>query len=139
MNPEAVALVESSWTQVAPIAAQAADLFYAELFERDPQLRPLFRGNMVEQGAKLMQMIGLAVGKLRQPEVLVPVLQNLGRRHAGYGVADAHYGTVGAALLATLEKGLGPAFTPEVRAAWASIYGVMAEVMTVAARPAQAA
>jgi len=139
MNPEAVVLVQSSWAQVAPIAPQAADIFYSELFERDPQLRPLFRGNMIEQGEKLMQMIGLAVGKLRQPEVLVPVLQNLGRRHAGYGVVDGHYAAVGAALLATLEKGLGSAFTPEVRAAWSSIYGVMTEVMTDAARPAQAA
>jgi hemoglobin-like flavoprotein len=139
MNPEAVALVQSSWTKVAPIAAQAADIFYAELFERDPQLRPLFRGNMTEQGGKLMQMIGLAVAKLGQPELLVPVLQNLGRRHSVYGVVDRHYGTVGAALLATLEKGLGPGFTPEVRAAWTATYGVMTEVMTTAARQAQAA
>jgi hemoglobin-like flavoprotein len=93
----------------------------------------------VQQGEKLMQMIGVAVSKLDAPEVLVPALQALGRRHGGYGFQDKDYGTVGAALLSTLEKGLGPAFTAEVKAAWAEVYGVMTEVMTEAARVARAA
>lgn len=133
MTPNTIALVQSSWSQVVPIAPQAAALFYDELFARDPALKPLFRGDMAQQGAKLMQMIGVAVSKLQEPEVLIPALQALGRRHRGYGVAPAHYDTVGAALLATLEKGLGPAFTDEVRAAWATTYGVMSGVMIEAA------
>jgi hemoglobin-like flavoprotein len=80
-----------------------------------------------------MQMIALAVGKLGQPEVLIPVLQGLGRRHAGYGVRDHHYDTVGAALLKTLRQGLGVAFTPEVEDAWVEVYGVLAGVMKEAA------
>jgi hemoglobin-like flavoprotein len=133
MTPDTVVLVQSSWNQVVPIAPQAAALFYDELFARDPALKPLFRGDMAQQGAKLMQMIGVAVSKLDEPAVLVPALQALGRRHRGYGVAPAHYDTVGAALLATLEKGLGSAFTAEVRAAWTTTYGVMAGVMIEAA------
>jgi hemoglobin-like flavoprotein len=139
MKPATIAAVQSSWSKVAPIAPTAAALFYQELFERDPALRRLFKGDMVQQGEKLMQMIGVAVSKLDAPEVLVPALQALGRRHGGYGVQDKDYGTVGAALLSTLEKGLGPAFTAEVKAAWTEVYGVMTEVMTEAARVARAA
>lgn len=133
MTPQTVQLVQSSWAQVAPIATQAAALFYANLFTRDPSLKVLFKGDMVEQGAKLMQMIGVAVSKLDQPDVLIPALEKLGQRHAGYGVLEAHYGTVAGALLDTLATGLGPAFTPEVKAAWTEVYGVMASVMLKAA------
>jgi hemoglobin-like flavoprotein len=134
MNDTDIRLVQDSFQKVAPIAPQAAALFYANLFEADPSLRTLFRGDMVAQGEKLMQMIGVAVGKLNEPEVLIPVLQKLGVRHAGYGVEDAHYDTVGGALLKTLGQGLGDAFTPEVQAAWTRIYGVMASTMKDAAR-----
>ena len=127
------ALVRQSWSKVAAIAPQAAALFYKNLFEADPSLKALFKGDMDEQGRKLMQMIGAAVGKLDDPASLVPVLQNLGRRHAGYGVKASHYPIVGAALLKTLEQGLGADFTPDVRTAWAGVYGVIAETMTAAA------
>lgn len=133
MQAQTVSLVQSSWAQVSPIATQAAALFYSNLFEADPSLKPLFKGDMVQQGQKLMQMIGAAVGKLGDLDTLVPILQNLGRRHVDYGVQPAHYDTVGGSLLKTLEQGLGAAFTPEVKAAWTEVYGVMAGVMIQAA------
>lgn len=133
MSPETIAAVQSSWQKVVPIASTAAALFYQALFERDPNLRALFKGNMEQQGDKLMQMIGLAVSKLEAPDILVPTLQALGRRHGGYGVQDRDYDTVGAALLSTLEKGLGKDFTPAVKAAWTAVYGVMSQVMIDAA------
>ena len=134
MNPNTVPLVIRSWAQVAPIAREAAVLFYGNLFSADPTLKPLFRGqNMEAQGARLMQMIGAAVSKLNDLPTLVPILQQLGHRHADYGVQDAHYATVGSALLKTLGQGLGEAFTPEVEAAWTEVYGVMAKVMMEAA------
>lgn len=129
MNPQTITLVQDSWQQVKPIAPAAAALFYQNLFAADPSLKSLFKGDMVAQGAKLMQMIGAAVGKLGDLDTLVPILQAMGRRHVGYGVADAHYATVGGALLKTLETGLGPVFTPPVKAAWTEVYGVMAETM----------
>lgn len=129
MNPLAIDRVKQSWALVLPIAPQAADLFYAHLFALDPALQPLFKGDMRAQGQKLMQMIGAAIGKLDELETLVPILQGLGRRHAGYGVEPAHYATVGAALLQTLSQGLGEAFTPDTRQAWTQVYGVMAETM----------
>ena len=129
MNPNTIYHVQSSWAQVLPIARQAAAIFYDQLFTLDPSLRSLFKGDMQAQGTRLMQMIGVAVGQLNQLDTLVPVLQGLGRRHTGYGVVPKHYAIVGTALLATLSKGLGPAFTAEVEAAWIEVYGVMSTVM----------
>ena len=129
MNENTVKLVQGSWVKVMPIAAQAAELFYNNLFKLDPSLKPLFKGDMQAQGKKLMQMIGAAVGKLGDLDSLIPVLQNLGQRHETYGVKPAHYATVGSALLATLSQGLGDDFTPEVRQAWNQVYGIMTNVM----------
>ena len=129
-------LVQDSFKTIAPIADDAAALFYRRLFELDPSLQAMFRGDMKEQRKKLMQMIGAAVKGLDRLEQLVPVVEDLGRRHAGYGVADKHYDTVGAALLWTLEKGLGDAFTPEMHEAWATVYGILATTMKKAATEA---
>jgi hemoglobin-like flavoprotein len=129
MNSEQIEIVQASFTQVQPIAVDAARLFYSRLFEIDPSLRPMFRGDMDEQGRKLMQMIGVAVGSLRRLEQVLPAVEDLGRRHAGYGVRDEHYATVAAALLWTLEQGLGEAFTPEVRDAWAAMYELVSSAM----------
>jgi len=133
MTPEQKQLVQMSWRQVEPIAPLAADIFYNTLFEMDPGLRPLFKGDIAEQGRKLMTMIGAAVGMLDRLDDLVPVVQRLGERHATYGVTVADYSTVAAALLKTLETGLGPAFTPEVKAAWVAVYGVLSQTMIDAA------
>lgn len=135
MQQHTITLVQGSWQKVAAIAPQAAELFYQNLFTADPSLKPLFKGDMPEQGKKLMQMIGAAVGKLNDLPTLVPILQGLGKRHAGYGVEDSHYQTVGAALLKTLGQGLGADFTEEVKEAWTAVYTVMADVMVAAAKP----
>lgn len=129
MNSEQVALVQSTWEKVQPISETAAELFYSRLFELDPTLRALFKSPLDEQGRKLVKMIGIAVKGLDRLDTLVPAVQDLGRRHVGYGVKDHHYDTVGAALLWTLEKGLGADFTPEVREAWSETYNVLADTM----------
>lgn len=134
MQAQTISLVQNSFAQVTPIAPQAAALFYTNLFELNPRLKNLFRGDMEAQGAKLMQMIGAAVGKLHEPHLLLPILQHLAERHKDYGVEDEHYATVGEALLKTLEQGLGEQFTPPVRKAWEEVYGVMASTMMAAAR-----
>ena len=126
-------LVQESWQQVVPIADQAAALFYGRLFELDPNLKPLFRGDMKEQGKKLMQMITVAVKSLDKLDTVLPAVQALGRRHVQYGVTDQMYDTVGQALLWTLEQGLGKAFTAEVGTAWARTYFTLASVMKEAA------
>jgi len=133
MNPIQKQLVQSSFAKVVPIADTAAELFYAKLFALDPALKPLFRGDMKEQGRKLMRMIATAVNGLDRLDALAPAVQDLGRRHVAYGVTAAHYDTVGAALLWTLEQGLGPEFSPEVKQAWATVYGLLAQTMKDAA------
>jgi hemoglobin-like flavoprotein len=131
-----VGLVQETFAVIARIADDAAMLFYRRLFEIDPALQPMFKGNMAEQRKKLMQMLTAAVKGLDHVDKLIPVVEDLGRRHAGYGVEDRHYDTVGEALLWTLQKGLGPAFTPEAREAWATVYGVLATTMKNAAAKA---
>ena len=132
-------LVQTSFATIVPIADDAAALFYQRLFELDPSLEAMFRGSMIEQRRKLMHMLTAAVKGLDRLEQLVPVVQDLGRRHAAYGVAEDHYDTVGAALLWTLEMGLGAGFTAETREAWTAVYALLATTMKDAAREALAA
>ena len=139
MTPAQKQLIQSSFAKVVPIAEQAAELFYGRLFELDPALKPMFKGDMSEQGRKLMSTLGVAVGSLDNLDALLPVLQNLGRGHVAYGVQDSHYDTVGAALLWTLEQGLGDDFTPELKDAWVEFYTIVATVMKEAAADAKAA
>lgn len=137
MTPDQIQMVQTSFTAVARIAEPAAALFYDRLFALDPALRPLFaQSDMAAQGRKLMAAIGQVVGALRTPERVLPALQVMGARHAGYGVKEAHYATVGAALLWTLEQGLGEAFTPAMRDAWAEAYGIVSGAMMAAAAEA---
>lgn len=133
MTANEIRLVQSSFQKILPVSETAADLFYRRLFELDPSLRALFKGDMKDQGHKLMQMIAAAVQGLDKPDTLIPVVQSLGKRHAGYGVEARHYDTVGAALLWTLEQGLGKDFTPEIKAAWTETYKLLAGTMQAAA------
>src|SRR5215212_7442269 len=102
MHPIQIQLVQSSFARVEPIADTAATLFYTRLFELDPSLRLMFKGNMVEQGKKLMTTLKVVVNGLTRLDALVPAVQTLGRRHASYGVTDEHYDIVADALLWTL-------------------------------------
>jgi hemoglobin-like flavoprotein len=129
VTPAQKALVQHSFRQVVPIASQAADLFYGRLFEVDPTLRTLFKSDLREQKKKLMQMLAAVVNGLDDLEALVPIVRDLGVRHAAYGVRDEHYDTVGSVLLWTLEQGLGDAFTPDTHEAWTAAYGLLATTM----------
>jgi hemoglobin-like flavoprotein len=136
MTPEQVGLIKESWSKVLPISDKAAELFYGKLFELDPDIKPLFKGDMEEQGKKLMKMINTAVNGLDRLDEIVPAVQQLGARHIAYGVKDEHYDTAGAALLWTLGAGLGDAFTEDTKEAWAAVYGVLADTMKAAAAEA---
>lgn len=136
MTPDQVALVRTSFDKVRPISEEAARLFYARLFEIAPEVRPLFKSNMAEQGRKLMGALALVVNGLDDLAKLGPAVEALGKRHAAYGVTDDHYQPVGAALIWTLEQGLGPDFTAEVRTAWIDAYLALADIMQDAAASA---
>ena len=134
MTPQQKFLVQQTWEQVAPIADQAAEMFYDRLFELDPSLRELFaETDMAAQRGMLMNMLGTAVRGLDDIERLIPAVEELGRRHVGYGVADAHYDTVREALFWTLGQGLGEAWTLHAADAWGVVYGTVADIMRNAA------
>lgn len=136
MTPEQIDIVQSTFKKVVPIADTAGDIFYARLFEIAPDTRALFPEVMTDQKKKLMQMIGVAVNGLRDLDAIVPAVQELGARHNGYNVTDAHYDSVAEALIYTLGKGLGDDFTPEAKAAWTETYGLLAGVMKDAQKAA---
>jgi hemoglobin-like flavoprotein len=138
MTPKQVELVQSTWKMVLPISDTAAELFYGKLFDADPALKALFKGDMKAQGRKLMQMIGTAVNGLANLGSIVPAVQDLGRRHVKYGVKDKDYDTVAGALVWTLGQGLGEKFTPEVKDAWVAAYTILAKTMKDAAATAPA-
>ncbi len=134
MTPTQKQLVRTSFAKVEPIADAAAVMFYDELFVLDPQLRHLFKSDMAEQRKKLMQMLAVAVAHLDDWQTIANAVRALGQRHRGYGVSPADYDTVGTALITTLERGLGPDFTPDVREAWlACIAAVAGEMLDEAA------
>jgi len=133
MTPDQIALVRQSFAKVLPIRDAAAALFYDRLFTLDPSTRPMFRGDLKSQGAKLMAAIGAVVRSLDRIDTMLPTIRDLARRHVGYGVRNEHYAAVGSALLWTLEQGLGADFTPEVRDAWATAYGMLSAAMIEAA------
>lgn len=133
MTPEQIALVKSSWKSVEPIADAAAMLFYGRLFEIAPEVKPLFaKADMKEQGAKLMKMLGIAVASLDKLDEIMPAVTAMAQRHVDYGVKPKDYEPVGAALLWTLEQGLGDAFTPETKEAWTTVYVTLSGAMIAA-------
>lgn len=133
MDTKQVTLVQESFKKVAPIADAAAEIFYARLFELDPDLKKLFKSDMKEQGKKLMATLGIVIAGLDRPEAIIPAAEKLARKHVDYGVKTEDYTTVGNALLYTLKQGLGEAYTDEVRKAWIAAYKVLADVMKKAA------
>lgn len=133
-----IKLVQESFTKVAPIADKAAELFYGRLFEIAPEVKPMFKTDLTDQGAKLMKTLALAVSSLTNLPALVPVVEDLAVRHIDYGVKDEHYAPVGEALIWTLEQGLGDAFTEECKEAWLAVYTLLSETMIAATKKATA-
>jgi len=129
MTPDDVSLVQASFAKVVPISEEAAALFYGRLFEIAPEVKPLFHGDMAEQGSKLMATLAVVVKGLSDLPAILPAASALAKRHVTYGVKQSHYGPVGAALLWTLERGLGADWTPEVAAAWTSAYVTLSGYM----------
>lgn len=129
MTPEQVRLVQTTFEKIRPVAQETGELFYQKFFEMDPTVRPLFKGDMKQQGLMLMTAIGMAVSNIDRPETIAGNIEALGRRHWNYGVRAADYNTFGAALMWTLEQVLGDAFTQEAREAWGETFALLSENM----------
>jgi hemoglobin-like flavoprotein len=137
MTPHQIELVQNSFKSVTPILEAATMMFYDRLFPLDPSLRHMFHGPQVEQARKLGHVLTIVVNGLSRPQQILGAVEELGRRHLTYGVRPEHYATVGAALLWTLQTGLGEAFTPEVREAWTCVYMFLSSTMQQAAANAE--
>lgn len=133
MTSDQINLVQASFRQVLPQAETAAKVFYKRLFELDERLQALFPKDMLTQGNKLMQFLGLAVVSLNKLEQLRPTLRTLGARHVTYGVLEEDYDTVGSALMWTLERTLGDTYTRELEASWIEVYGMISAEMKAGA------
>jgi nitric oxide dioxygenase len=129
MDSTQIKLVQDSFSKVAPISEQAAALFYGRLFEISPEVKPMFQGDIREQGKKLMGTLAVVVGGLTNLEAILPAASRLAKLHVGYGVKAEHYTPVGAALLWTLEQGLGEAWTPDLASAWTAAYTTLSGYM----------
>jgi hemoglobin-like flavoprotein len=123
ISPDQVTIVQETYLTFAANAQRVGKIFYDRLFEIDPTLRPMFKGDIDAQAIKLMQMVGTAVNALRKPKLLTDAVTALGRRHVGYGVKPEHYTMVGEALLFAIKNQLKDGFTPDVEDAWRSVYG----------------
>src|SRR6201982_366484 len=141
MTPEQVTLVQQTFALVVPVADKAAETFYGRLFDVAPAVKPLFRGDMTEQRRKLMATLAVVVRGLSDLPSILPAASALAIRHVSYGARREHYPVVGAALLYTLEQGLGSAWTQEVASAWTAAYETLSGYMITEAygRPSQAA
>ena len=129
MTPDQISLIQASFAKVAPISEQAAAMFYGRLFEIAPEVKPLFRGDMTEQGRKLMAMLGVVVNSIDKLEAILPAASALAKRHVDYGVKAEDYTPVGVALLWTLQQGLGKAWTPDLAQAWGAAYTLLSDYM----------
>lgn len=134
MTPQQKQIVKDTWSAVIPIQEQAAAMFYERLFSEHPEVKPLFKGDMQEQGEKLMNMLDQAVNSLDDIESVTKPLKEAGAAHKEYGVQEADYGKVGACLLWTLEQGLGEAYNPSVEDAWSTTYDTLSSVMIEGSR-----
>jgi nitric oxide dioxygenase len=132
MNSRQIERIRSTFAQIEPIADQASAIYFERLFQLDPALRPTFSSDLTAEGMKLIQILKSAVNLLDRPYALVSAMEALGQRHSTGCVKEEHYVTVGAALLWTLERGLGNAFTPDVKNAWLAFYLLAANTMKAA-------
>ncbi|MGB0895652.1 MAG: globin family protein [Parashewanella sp.] len=134
MEPHRIELIRASWNNILPIKEQAAAMFYQRLFELDPSLKPMFKGDIKEQGDKLMKTLTVAISSLTQLDILLPILQDMARRHVDYGVKDEHYALVGQALIDTLATAFGDDFNEELKSAWVEMYQTVADAMIAATK-----
>jgi hemoglobin-like flavoprotein len=137
MKAEKIALVQQSFAKVAPISETAAELFYNRLFTIAPEVRPMFKGDMKEQGKKLMTVMAVAVKGLSDLPTIVPTVEKLGVKHIDYGVKEQHFPIVAEALLWTLETGLGDDWNDDLKSAWTEAYMLLANTMISAMKKAQ--
>lgn len=130
-------LVQTTWTKINSDQKRAADIFYSRLFELDPSIQYLFRGDLDAQKQRLMGMFNIAVRGLDKLDDMLPALRDLGSRHTGYKVLPLHYDTMGKALILMVSEILGEEANEEIETAWANAYKHWANAMKAGASDAR--
>jgi hemoglobin-like flavoprotein len=133
MKEDEIRLIQESFGVLRPRADELGQLFYGRLFEKHPGLRPMFAADIEPQARKLVSVLAIVVASLDRLPTILPVVEDLGRRHDAYGVEPQHYDQVGETLIWTLDRMLGQTFSSDVRQAWIAAYATLSEVMIAAA------
>ena len=134
MTPDQITRIEDSWGAVRSMVPELPALFYARLFTIDPDVKSLFKGDMAEQGEKLVATLSAVVANLRQMDILGPIAADLAKRHVAYGVQPEHYPAVGEALIWTLNEGTD-GLDRQTTDAWLAAYTALSGAMIAAAYP----
>ena len=127
------ASLKASWRNVVAAGDDVPLYFYSHLFLSHPELRAMFPLQMTGQRDKLVTALGAVISNVDELDKVVPLLEQLGRDHRRFSVVTQHYEAVGASLLATLKRFLGPSWTADLADTWAQAYGLVAKVMVAAA------
>jgi hemoglobin-like flavoprotein len=134
MDAERRLLLRRTFEKLVPLPKRFGQAFYRRLFELDPNLRLLFRGDLDRQASMLAEALALGVLQLVDEQKVSGHIRALGARHARYGVVERHYELFGRALLDALAERLGDDFTPEIGAAWNEAWHLLSAAMLEASR-----
>ncbi len=126
---EEIRLIQESFTMLKAHSARTGQIFYENLFKKDPEISKLFKGDIKEQAGALMRMVKTVVEGLNNPQIIIPAVQELGRRHTEYGVKPEQYKVFGECLINTIESVLDKDFSPKAKEAWQKLYNELADVM----------
>lgn len=124
---EEISLIQTSFLKICE--SDCWEIHYKRLFELDPDAIKLFKGDIKDQQHRIMTMMKTVVEGLNNPQIIIPAVQELGKRHYEYNVRDEDYELFKESLLYAIEKVLGDEFTPDLKSAWNKFYDVLADIM----------
>jgi len=128
-SKEEIKLIQYSFTTLTAKSKHVGEKFYKRLFELSPEMAGLFKGDMKEQAGHLMRMVKTVVEGLNNPQIILPAIQDLGRRHQEYGVEAEQYKMFGDLLISVVEEELGNDFNTATKKAWQKLYDLLADEM----------
>ena len=129
LTKEEIKQIQHSWVDLTANSKKVGEVFYNRLFKRNPEMSKLFTGDMKEQAGALMRMVKTVVEGLNNPGIIIPALQDLGRRHSDYGVEQKYYKEFGECLIECIESEMGGLLDAKTKKAWEKLYLILTDVM----------
>jgi len=124
-----IKIIKASTPALAEYGEQITGRFYQILLEKNPELKNIFNMTNQKSGNQkhALAMAVYAFSKyVDDLSVILGDVERIAQKHASLGIKAEHYPLVGSALLEAIEEILNPG--EEVISAWASGYGVLANV-----------